>query len=348
MAYTRESLTTPPELFIVALDRDGRPAGPPRPITQLSREFPLRTAVRAETLSWPSPDRKFTIHALLLTPASAWAGDKLKGPLPTLLNFIGGPSMVRRGFAAEGFGGAQIALAARGYAVLVPNTRGRGGYGDAFQRGIRDGMSNARPPYDDAMAGIDLLIARGIADPAKLGVFGHSYGGFLTEYTVTQTSRFNGAVVHEGHVVEMMNPRYTMFEPGSDNELLARDLYGVHDPFAPAERARLIADSPGFNANRVKTPTLLQFGIKSGVAESVGLVFFNALRRFNVPSALFIYDEDHVFSRPAAVADDMTRTAEWLDHWVRGIPYPDAARQREYDAWKEAGPSVSSGSRSPD
>ena len=341
MAYTRESVTSPPELYITALGADGAPAGVPQALTRLAPDFALRMAVRTEALQWPSPDGRFTIHALLLTPASAWSGGALRGPLPTLLHYVGGPSMVRRGFTGDGWNNAQLALAARGYAVLVPNTRGRGGYGDAFQRGIRDGRTNARLPYEDAMAGIDLLIARGIADPARLGVIGHSYGGFLTEYTITQTSRFKGAVVHEGHVVEMMNPRYTMFEPNSDNELLARDLYGVHDPFDPSERARLIADSPGFNAQRVKTPTLLLFGIKSGVAESVGLVFFNALRRFEVPSALFVYDEDHVFARPAAIADDITRTAEWLDHWVRAQPYPDAARQREYDQWKAPGRSRS-------
>jgi dipeptidyl aminopeptidase/acylaminoacyl peptidase len=330
-------VTTPPELYIVAIGPDGAPAGEPRALTRLSPDFALRSLVRVETLSWPSPDGRFTIHSLLLTPASAWSGGTLRGPLPTLLHYVGGPNMVRRGFAQDGWNNTQLALAARGYAILVPNTRGRGGYGDAFQRGIRDGRTNARLPYADAMAGVELLIAKGIADPARLGVLGHSYGGFLTEYTITQTARFKAAVVHEGHVVEMMNPRYTMFAQTSDNALLARDLYGVHDPFDDAERARLIADSPGFNGHKVKTPTLLLFGIKSGVAETVGEVFFDVLRRFNVPSALFVYDEGHVFGRPGAIADDATRTAEWLDHWVRGMPYPDAARARDYDAWKSTG-----------
>jgi hypothetical protein len=62
--------------------------------------------------------------------------------------------------------------------------------------------------------------------------------------------------------------------------------------------------------------------------------FVAALRRFNVPSVWFRYDEGHVFDRPAAIADDIMRTTEWLDFWVRGIPYPDADRAKEYDSWK--------------
>ena len=58
------------------------------------------------------------------------------------------------------------------------------------------------------------------------------------------------------------------------------------------------------------------------------------MRRFNVPTVLFLYDEGHVFDRPAAIADDIMRTAEWLDFWVRGMPYPDPARAKEYNSWK--------------
>jgi dipeptidyl aminopeptidase/acylaminoacyl peptidase len=242
--------------------------------------------------------------------------------------------MVRRGFGADGFHGAQLAAAVRGYAVLIPNTRGRAGYGPAFERAIGTEKERGRGPLEDALGGVDLLVSRGIADSTRTGVLGHSYGGYMTAYTITQTNRFKAAVIHEGGPLYLMTRGYYGFQPGQWRELLARDLYGVHNPFDPAERTRMMNESPGLNAERVKTPTLLQYGARAA-AEDDGIPFYNALRRFNVPAAIFVYDEGHVFSRPAAVADDLTRTLEWLDFWVRGIPFPDAARAAEYEAWKK-------------
>ena len=342
MAYKRESMTTPPEVFVVALDAEGHPTGTPRQLTRLTPDFPLSKLVHTEKLSWSSPDGKFTIHGLLLTPASAWSGGRLNAPLPTLLHITGGPGMVRRDF--DEWYGARLALAARGYAVLDPNTRGRGGYGEAFAKGIRDGRSRYRLPAEDAMAGIDVLIKRGIADPDKLGVLGHSYGGALTSYIITQTDRFKGAVNYEGSSFEIVS-RGAREAKDTFQDRISLDLFGIHDPFDSADRARLIAESAGLNADRVKTPTLLQFGVNSSNAERAGLPLLNGLRRFKYKSALFVYDEGHVFVRPAARADNLTRTGEWLDYWVRRIPFPDAGRAKEYNEWRSETKKELKGSR---
>lgn len=334
IAYVRSAIDAPPELFVSDLDRLGRPIGAARQLTMLNADFPLQRQVRIEQLNWPSPDGKFIVHGLLVTPISAWRGSSIIKPLPTLLHLTGGPGMVPRGFAGDGWNEARLPLAALGYAVLVPNTRGRGGYEDEFLFGINSSKSYARLPFADAMAGVDELIRRGIADPQRLGVMGHSYGGFLTEYAITQTNRFKAAVVHEAHVVDLMNFYYP-YEAGSWRALLARELFGVHDPFDSAERARLVAESPGLNGERIKTPTMLTFGAASS-ADRVGRPFHSVLRYYKVPSAFFVYDEGHVFARPAAIADHLTRTIEWLDHWVRGKPYPNAERAKEYEQWKEA------------
>jgi len=124
------------------------------------------------------------------------------------------------------------------------------------------------------------------------------------------------------------------FAPSSDWELLARDVIGFRNPYELAERARLISESPGFNVDRVSTPVLLLYGIRSVLLMSEGRPLFSALHRFKIPSALFVFDEDHGFFRPAAVVDNLVRTAEWLDYWVRGISYPDKDRALEYDAWR--------------
>jgi hypothetical protein len=139
-------------------------------------------------------------------------------------------------------------------------------------------------------------------------------------------------VVHEAGSADQL--RYAFpFAPGSWQTLLARDLVGVHDPTDAAQRAVLVEESFGLHVDRVTTPTLMQFGARAG-AERAGRPLFSSYRRHGVPSAFFVYDEGHVFRRPAAVADDLTRTVEWLDHWVRGLAYPDPARAKEFDAWR--------------
>src|SRR5258706_10064306 len=82
-------------------------------------------------------------------------------------------------------------LAARGFAVLFPMPRGGAGYGEAGQRAIINAWGEA--DYRDIMTGVDAMIARGIADPDRLGVMGASYGGYMTNWIVTQTPRFKAA-----------------------------------------------------------------------------------------------------------------------------------------------------------
>jgi dipeptidyl aminopeptidase/acylaminoacyl peptidase len=330
VAFTRETPARPPEVFVQTL-----PDGRFQQLTHLSDDFPLTSLVQIDTLAWPSRDRKFTIHGLLLTPRSAWSGTgearHITSPLPSLVYLHGGPSMVPR-FFENGNNGPRVGLAARGYAVLVPNTRGRGGYGAAFQRGIRDGSSYGRLPYEDMAAGVDLLVQRGIADSKRLGVCGFSYGGYLTSYVITQTDRFKAAVVFESAAVQLFTEAMT--SPTTDWMLLNRDLYGISNPADPAERARLIAESPGLNVDRVKTPTLLTFGAKSH-AWTVGRPLFSELQRFHVPSEFLVYAEGHGYDWPAAEADNLTYTADWIDFWVRGYEDTAPEKQAQYARWRK-------------
>jgi dipeptidyl aminopeptidase/acylaminoacyl peptidase len=333
MAFTRESLTTPPDLFVSFLDETGAPEGAAVRLTNLAPNVALGGGIRVEEVSWPSSDGKFTIHSLLLTPR------KVQDKLATLLYIVGGPSMVDRGFFHDGWG-SYLPLAARGYAVLIPNTRGREGYGAEFNDGIRTGRSRGRLPLGDGLAGLDLLIKRGIADPDRAAVLGHSYGGYLTAYAITQTHRFKAAVIHDAPLYSTLGLEVG-FPRNSWWRLLWRDLCGVQDPFDPEERARIVEEnSPGLHAERVKTPTMLISATKNGPLPPYGAVypnawrdsgpFYHSLRRFDVPAALLVYDEPHVWQRPAAIADDFTRTAEWLDYWVLGKPFPDPVRAKEY------------------
>jgi dipeptidyl aminopeptidase/acylaminoacyl peptidase len=322
VAFTRQTLLQPPEVFVQSL----LPEGQAKQQTRLEADAPehvlIRQSVRMDTLEWPSSDGKFTIHGLLLTPRSAWTEGRharVKAPLPTAIYVYGGPAMIRRGFAADGGAAAMAPLAARGYAVFAVNTRGRGGYGERFRRGIRDSGSVGRLPYEDLLGGVKILGRRGIADLARLGIWGHSYGGYLAAYALTQTTSFRAAVILEGGPFERIGAGMQYAAPGTDWALLTQELSGVRDPYDPEVRAVLMDESPLLHANRIATPTLLMYGAGQ-LAENSGWPFYGALQRFKVPSRFVVYDDGHVFTRPAAVTDAIVRTINWMDQWVQDAP----------------------------
>ncbi len=125
------------------------------------------------------------VESLLWLPPGQKATD---GPFPTLLHLHGGP----HGATGEQWSNAFQMLAGHGFAVVSVNFRGSAGYGKSFADTILADWGAKE--HADAMAAIDDLIARGIADPDRLGVYGGSYGGYMTNYVITHTDRFRAAV----------------------------------------------------------------------------------------------------------------------------------------------------------
>src|SRR5437588_3007955 len=140
---------------------------------------------KAENLEWTNDG--LSVQGWLLPPAKVESGKKY--PMVVLIH--GGPSSVTTPEWPASFGMSRAivaALSARGYYVLLPNPRGSYGQGEEFTRAnVKDfGGGDLR----DTLAGIDAAIAKYPIDPARLGVTGWSYGGFMTMWTVTQTNRF--------------------------------------------------------------------------------------------------------------------------------------------------------------
>src|SRR5438309_1785674 len=148
---------------------------------------------KGQNLEWTNDG--FNIQGWLLPPAEAEPGKKY--PMVVLIH--GGPSSVTTPEWPAGFGMSRAivaALSSRGYYVLMPNPRGSYGQGEEFTRAnVKDfGGGDLR----DTLAGVDAAIKKYPIDPARLGVTGWSYGGFMTMWTVTQTNRFRGAVAGAG------------------------------------------------------------------------------------------------------------------------------------------------------
>jgi dipeptidyl aminopeptidase/acylaminoacyl peptidase len=151
----------------------------------VNREILQEVAISPpEHLTWTGPDG-WEIEGWLIPPVER--GD---GRYPLILDVHGGP----HGMFGNTFYFQKQVLAGAGYAVLYTNPRGSGGYGQEFGGAADWGQKD----YQDIMAGVDLVLARGEVDPRRLGVTGISYGGFMTNWIIGHTDRFAGAVSING------------------------------------------------------------------------------------------------------------------------------------------------------
>ena len=156
---------------------------------------------------------------------------------PLLLRIHGGPvSQFSHSFNFE----ARM-FAADGYVVLYTNPRGSSGYGQAFSQAIFADWGNK--DFQDVMAGVDYVIAQGWADPERMGVGGWSYGGILTNYVITQTGRFKGAISGASEVLYVANYGHDHYQRVWEQELglpwegdEPRHL-GAHQPLQQASRS---------------------------------------------------------------------------------------------------------------
>jgi dipeptidyl aminopeptidase/acylaminoacyl peptidase len=202
------------------------------------------------------------------------------------------------------------AMASAGMAVLFPMPRGGAGYGEAGFRMIvkRWGEDD----YKDIMAGVDHVIALGIADPGKLGVMGASYGGFMTSWIVTQTNRFKAASTGAS-VVDLAALYYQ-----SDAGEVTKEYFGL-----PWENRDLYAQhSPLTHAANVKTPLLIQHGENDRrVPVSQATSFYRALKAHGAQVELDIYPGgSHVLYEPDLERVQMQRNLDWFKKWLSPAP----------------------------
>jgi dipeptidyl aminopeptidase/acylaminoacyl peptidase len=272
-----------------------------------TREFALGTL---KPLSWKSFDG-MEVWGLLLTPSDAPAGRRL----PLLVYVHGGPG---GGFTYGLFPQfmhlvSQVdpypttTFASRGYAVLYPMPRGGAGYGEAGQRAIVNAWGEG--DYQDIMAGVDKLVADGIADADRLGVMGASYGGYMTNWIVTQTGRFKAA--SSGASISDLADTYYLSEGG---QFMA-------DYFKrPWENAASYAQhSPLTHVSRVTTPLLIQHGEADPRVPIDGAwKFYRALKAMGKTVELEIYPRGgHVLREPMQQREQMRRNVEWFTRWIK-------------------------------
>jgi dipeptidyl aminopeptidase/acylaminoacyl peptidase len=278
-------------------------------LTRVNPELDERGLGPLKPISWKSFDG-MDIWGLLLTPPD-WDG---KRRLATIVYCHGGPiGGVTYGlFPQFAHTVGQVdpypteALASAGYAVLFPMPRGGSGYGEAGHRAIIDSWGDA--DYKDIMAGVDHLIARGVADPDRLGVMGASYGGFMTNWIVTQTTRFKAAA--SGASISDLADMYYLSD--------SADVMAEYFKKPWENRASYVAHSPLTYVERVTTPLLIQHGERDvRVPIANALKFYRALKALGKTVEYDFYPGGgHVYYEPAQQRESMRRSLEWFMRWI--------------------------------
>jgi dipeptidyl aminopeptidase/acylaminoacyl peptidase len=202
-----------------------------------------------------------------------------------------------------------IMLIRRGYAVFFPNPRGSSGRGPEFIRPVYGDLGGA--DAQDLLSGLDALVARGIADPTRLGITGGSYGGFMTSWLITQDARFAAAVPvapHTNQVTEHLLGNIPHFM-----SLFLQDKY--NNP-----GGKYFSCSPIMHAHKTKTPTLNICGaLDRCTPPEEAVQFHNALLENGVTSVLTMYPEEgHGVRKFPAAIDYAARIVAWFETHMPG------------------------------
>jgi dipeptidyl aminopeptidase/acylaminoacyl peptidase len=224
---------------------------------------------------------------------------------PLILSIHGGP----HGMYGWTFNPAFQVYVAHGYGVLYLNPRGSSGYGQKFSDGTINEWGGG--DYRDLMAGVDEALHRNSwIDSERLGVTGGSYGGFMTNWIITQTPRFRGAVA-----VASLSNLISFYSTSLYQDLIHAE-FGAY----PWDNFELLWQwSPLRYVRQVQTPTLFIHGENDNdVHITQAEEMYMALKRRGVDTVLVRYPrEGHGFREPKHRVDALERTLNWFDRYVK-------------------------------
>jgi dipeptidyl aminopeptidase/acylaminoacyl peptidase len=244
------------------------------------------------------------VHGLLVKPATYRSGRSY----PLLLWVHGGPNgQDQHALVLDGYQFEHQLLAAQGYLVLRVNYRGSSGRGAAYAESIAADWCHKE--VEDLLAGVDALVARGVADPARLAIGGWSYGGILTDCTIAVDRRFKAAISGAGSANQLSMYGVDQYVLQYDNEL---------GPPWRNPAAWLKVSYPFFHADRIHTPTLFLGGGRDfNVPIAGGEQMYEALKVLGIPAQLVLYPgEHHVVTRPSFIVDLAERMTAWLARYA--------------------------------
>ncbi len=299
IATTREDPVTPREVWTADVGPDALAWRQLSDLNGAARSWPHPVF---HEVSWQASDGT-PLAGILALPS----GD---GPPPPLVTWIhGGPNFLHKYlfYAAASpwmLGALPELIASESLAVFLPNPRGSMGWGSAFAEAVIGDMGGA--DSTDILSGIDHCVARFGVDGDRLGVGGWSYGGYMSAWLITQTSRFGAAVVGAGNS-NWRSQHGTSSVSDWDQQYLRDDPYRIGGAYD--------ARSPLTYVAGVTTPTLLAHGAADSIVPpGQALEFATGLRSAGCPVQVRFYEgEGHDFGN----RDTQVRLAEDITGWYR-------------------------------
>lgn len=297
LAMTLSGIDAPPEVW-TGIASGGASSLQMSQLTTSNQPVDTPPAV-GQWLSWRSVDGA-TIEGLYISPADSPPGGT--PPMVTLVH--GGPTAAASpAFPLAGAAGWTPFLLQHGVSVFMPNYRGSNGYGVRFAEANVGDLGGL--DLQDVLTGIDECGRLGLADVSRLGIGGWSYGGYLTAWAVTQTSRFAGAVAGAS-ITNWFSFHGGTNITGFDGQFIGASPDELDSPYAWV--------SPLFASQNVRTPTLFVHG-ENDPCCPVGQAYemTRALRRRGVAAECAIYPrEGHGFIEKAHRRDMVERSVGWF------------------------------------
>lgn len=295
LVFTRQAPDAYPELATVGLDRDD---GDERSLLTFAGD--VRSDVEVGRFVVPSADG-WELDGWYLSPPGA------DHPLPTVVVVHGGPHFTY----GEAFSLDAHALCAAGFGVLYTNPRGSTGYGDGFAHAMHGDWADG--PSRDVLAVVDEAVARGWTDPRRLGITGNSYGGYLSAWLASTTSRFAAAVI-ENPVIDLLGMYGT-----SD---IGRRFFPAQLGAPPHEDIDVyVGQSPLLQAHRCRTPCLFVSGeLDRRCPPGQAWAMHRVLCEVGTPSEVLVLPgsshEGSTYGPPVGRIAHDEALVEWMRNWL--------------------------------
>ncbi|WP_133162318.1 S9 family peptidase [Hyphococcus luteus] len=318
--FVSESLVRPPEVYF------WRKGQAPRQLTSLNGAVSARQMPASRAVRWHGRDGS-VISGWLLEPPDAHDNPR---PRPLLTFVHGGPSMPMTDSFAQYYttnGGIWPypleALAMKGVSVFIPNYRGARSFGDEFANPSRpDGQ-----PLQDISLGIDALIKKGVADPGRLAVAGHSHGAWLGALVVTRRKDIVAASFGEGPQNNFLT---YIFSPGYLYANGYHKLWGASPYDSPQT---YIETSPVFEFDGAGAAILFESGVRYQAIAMLESPKAAALS--GLPAEFVVYPKTgHNIRSPDLQIESAARNLDWVLFWLTGVEDPSPDKREQYRRWR--------------
>jgi dipeptidyl aminopeptidase/acylaminoacyl peptidase len=316
--------TTPTKIFTVDTIANASTRSTWKQVTDPNPQVRGFALGQQEEITWKSKDGTM-VGGVLVKPVGYRAGQRY----PLIVAIHGGPASADI-LSFNGGYGSQV-YAGAGYVVLRPNYRGSTNYGVKLKTDI---VGNYMAPgYDDIMAGVDHLIAQGIADPDRMGALGWSAGGHWSNWILTHTDRFKAISTGAG----TMN--WISMYAQSDVQRNRQYYLGNKLPYDDFDA--YWNQSPLKYIKNAKTPTMIH--VVEGdprVPSPQSVELHMALKQLGVPTELYMYPGNtHGIPDPRNQYVKSISEMAWMDYYVRGMG--------QKFSWRDVLKSLEDGSKGP-